>query len=107
MVATLGPDHEMTLQLLTTRAQSHGSLEQWDAAIRDGMAVHRLAVAKQGPKSFFAIATLADVGDGAVPRLAREGRSRRTPKPRYQESLAAFGPDAALTQAVAYTRARA
>jgi DNA-binding winged helix-turn-helix (wHTH) protein/serine/threonine protein kinase len=28
-VAALGPDHELTMQLLTTRAQSEGSLEMW------------------------------------------------------------------------------
>ena len=37
MVETFGSDNEMTLQLLATRAQSHGSLEQWDEAIRDGL----------------------------------------------------------------------
>ena len=40
--------------------QSHGSLEQWDAAIRDGLEAHRLAVAKQGPRTFYSIATLTD-----------------------------------------------
>jgi serine/threonine protein kinase/DNA-binding winged helix-turn-helix (wHTH) protein len=104
MVATLGPDHEMTLQLLTTRAQSHGSLEQWDAAIEDGMAVHDLAVAKLGPKSFFAIATLTDVATAQC-RAARLGEGLTNAEASHRESLAAFGSDAALTQAVAYTRA--
>jgi eukaryotic-like serine/threonine-protein kinase len=104
MVATLGPDHEMTLQLLTTRAQSHGSLEQWDAAIRDGMAVHDLAVAKQGPKSFFAIATLTDVATAQC-RASRLKEGLTNAEAAHRESQAAFGPDAALTQAVAYTRA--
>ena len=104
MVATLGPDHEMTLQLLTTRAQSHGALEQWDAAIHDGMVVHDLAVAKQGPKSFFAIATLTDVATAQC-RASRLKEGLENAEAAHQESLAAFGPDAALTQAVAYTRA--
>jgi len=37
-----------------------GSLERWDDAIRDDLAIHELAVHKQGPLSFFAIATLSD-----------------------------------------------
>ena len=104
MVATLGPDHEMTLQLLTTRAQSHGSLEHWDAAIRDGLAVHDKAVAKQGPRSFFAIATLADAATAQC-RASRVKEGLQNSEAAYRESLAAFGADAALTQAVAYTRA--
>src|SRR5580698_134415 len=34
-VSRLGPDHELSMQLLATRAQSEGSLEMWDEAIRD------------------------------------------------------------------------
>src|SRR5712671_1698476 len=59
-VSRLGPDHELTMQLLTTRAQSEGSLGLWDDALRDDLAIHELAVHKQGPLSFFAIATLSD-----------------------------------------------
>ena len=59
-VSRLGADHELTMQLLTTRAQSEGSLGLWDDAIRDDLAIHDLAVRKQGPLSFFAIATLTD-----------------------------------------------
>jgi eukaryotic-like serine/threonine-protein kinase len=45
------------MQLLTTRAQSEGSLGMWNDAIRDDMAIYTLAVKKQGPLSFFAVAT--------------------------------------------------
>lgn len=63
----------MTLQLLTTRAQSEGILERWDDAIRDDLRVHDLAVRKQGPKSFFAVATLgAYLGPAVQPRALRE-----------------------------------
>ncbi|MEJ1962314.1 MAG: hypothetical protein WDO56_12530 [Gammaproteobacteria bacterium] len=77
MVSTLGPDHEMTLQLLATRAQSHGSLEQWDAAIRDGLEAHRLAVAKEGPRTFYAIATLTDTATAQC-RASRVKEGLRT-----------------------------
>jgi eukaryotic-like serine/threonine-protein kinase len=59
-VATFGGDHELTMQLLTTRAQCEGTLGQWEDAIRDDLAIHNLAIRKQGPSAFFAVATLAD-----------------------------------------------
>lgn len=68
--ARLGEDHEMTLQVLTTRAQSEGVLERWDDAIRDDLHVHDVAVRRQGPGSFFAIATLSD----AATAQCRAGR---------------------------------
>lgn len=104
MVNTLGPDNEMTLQLLATRAQSHGSLEQWDEAIRDGLEAHRLAVAKQGRQTFYAIATLTDSATAQC-RASRVKEGLQNAESAYDDALAAFGPAAALTQAVAYTRA--
>ena len=43
MLAALGPLHELTLQVLSTRAQSEGALERWDAAIADTQLVHAAA----------------------------------------------------------------
>jgi DNA-binding winged helix-turn-helix (wHTH) protein len=60
MLAVLGPEHELTLQLLSTRAQSEGALENWDAAIADTRAVHAVAVRTVGPGSFFGVASLTD-----------------------------------------------
>ncbi len=103
-VAALGPDHELTMQLLTTRAQSEGSLEMWNEAIRDDMTIYDLAVKKQGPLSFFAIATLSD----ASLAMCRSGRladgivdSRKA----FDASSKAFGPRAGLTGGVASTLA--
>jgi DNA-binding winged helix-turn-helix (wHTH) protein/serine/threonine protein kinase len=70
LLAVLGPEHEMTLQLLSTRAQSEASLERWDAAIADTARVHAIAVRKQGPASFFSLVSLAD---GATAKC-RSGR---------------------------------
>jgi serine/threonine protein kinase len=104
MVSTLGPDHEMTLQLLTTRAQSHGSLEHWEQAIRDGLEVHDKAVKKQGARSFFAVATLTDAATAQC-RASRPKEGLQNAEAAYRDALAGFGADAALTQAIAYTRA--
>jgi serine/threonine protein kinase/DNA-binding winged helix-turn-helix (wHTH) protein len=104
MVDTFGADNEMTLQLLATRAQSHGSLEQWDAAIRDGLEAHRLAVAKSGPRTFYAIATLTDTATAQC-RASRVKEGLQNAESAYGDALAGFGPAAALTQAVAFTRA--
>jgi DNA-binding winged helix-turn-helix (wHTH) protein/serine/threonine protein kinase len=103
-VSQLGPDHELTMQLLATRAQSEGSLELWDDAIRDDLAIHALAVRKQGPLSFFAIATLTDASLAQC-RAGhyREGESNA--RAAYESSTKGFGPRAGLTGATADTLA--
>ena len=103
-VSRLGPDHELTMQLLTTRAQSEGSLELWDDAIRDDLAIHDLAVHKQGPLSFFAVATLSDAALAQC-RAQRFREGEPNARNAYQTSGKAFGPRAALTSATADTLA--
>jgi serine/threonine protein kinase len=103
-VSRLGPDHELTMQLLATKAQSEGSLELWDDAIRDDLAIHELAVHKQGPLSFFAVATLSD----AALAQCRAGRYRdgeSNARRAYDSSTKAFGARAALTGAAGDTLA--
>ena len=103
-VSRLGPDHELTMQLLATKAQSEGSLERWDDAIRDDLAIHELAVRKQGPLSFFAVATLSD----AALAQCRAGRYRdgeSNARKAYDSSSKAFGARAALTGAAGDTLA--
>ena len=100
-VSRLGPDHELTMQVLSTRAQSEGSLELWDDAIRDDLAIHELAVRKQGPLSFFAVATLTD----AALAQCRAGHLREgeaNARQAYAASVKAFGPTAGLTGGAAY-----
>jgi serine/threonine protein kinase/DNA-binding winged helix-turn-helix (wHTH) protein len=103
-VSRLGPDHELSMQLLATRAQSEGSLEMWDEAIRDDFAIHELAVRKQGPLSFFAVATLAD-GSLAQCRAGRYREGESNARKAYDSSVKAFGVSAGLTGATAYTLA--
>jgi DNA-binding winged helix-turn-helix (wHTH) protein/serine/threonine protein kinase len=103
MLARLGADHEMTLQLLTTRAQSEGVLERWDDAIRDDLHVHEIAMAKQGPKSFFAIATLSDAATAQC-RGGRLAEGARNAEAAHRFALDGFG-KAALTDATAYALA--
>ncbi len=100
-VSRMGADHELTMQLLTTRAQSEGSLGLWDDAIRDDLTIHDLAVRKQGPLSFFAIATLTDASLAQC-RAGhyREGESNA--RQAYTASVKAFGPSAGLTGGAAY-----
>jgi serine/threonine protein kinase len=101
-VAKLGEDHELAMQVLTTRAQSEGSLGLWDDAIRDDLKVYELAVRKQGPLSFFALATLSD----AALAQCRGGRYRdgeANAKRAFELSGKAFGARAGLTGGTAYT----
>jgi tetratricopeptide (TPR) repeat protein len=103
-VSRLGPDHELTMQLLTTRAQSEGSLGIWSDAIRDDLAIYNLAVKKQGPMSFFAVATLSD----ASLAMCRSGRyvdGESNSRKAFEASKKAFGPRAGLTGGVASTLA--
>jgi DNA-binding winged helix-turn-helix (wHTH) protein/serine/threonine protein kinase len=103
-VSRLGPDHELTMQLLATRAQSEGSLGLWDDAIRDDFAIHDIAVRKQGPLSFFAVATLTD-GSLAQCRAGRYREGESNARKAYEASTKAFGPRAGLTGGTAYTLA--
>ena len=103
-VARLGRDHELTMQLLTTRAQCEASLGLWEDAIRDDLDIYNIALRKQGPTSFFAVATLSD----AALAQCRAGRYRQgEPNARkaYDASSKAFGPRAGLTGGAAYTLA--
>jgi serine/threonine protein kinase len=103
-VSRLGPAHELTMQVLATRAQSEGSLERWDDAIRDDLAIHDLAVQKQGQLSFFAVATLSDAALAQCrARRYREGESNA--RKAYGASAKAFGSRAGLTGAAADTLA--
>lgn len=103
-VSRLGPEHELTMQLLTTRAQSEGSLGLWDDAIRDDFAIHDIAVHKQGPLSFFSIGTLAD-GSLAQCRAGKYREGESNARQGYQASVKAFGPRAGLTGGAAYSLA--
>ncbi len=103
-LSRLGADHELTMQLLSTRAQSEGSIELWDDAIRDDLAIHELAVRKQGPLSFFAIATLTDASQAQC-RSGRNREGEANARNAHETSVKAFGSRAALTGATSYTLA--
>lgn len=101
-VTKLGPDHEMTLQLLATRAQSEGALERWDDNIRDELRLHALAVAKQGPQSFFSLASLSDAATSQC-RAKHTDEGLHNAEQAYVLSRKAFGDKAGLTGAAAFT----
>jgi len=101
MLARLGADHEMTLQLLTTRAQSGGILERWSDAIRDDLGVHDIAVRKQGPKSFFAVATLSDAATAQC-RGGRVAEGIQNAETAHRFAVEGFG-KTAISHATAYT----
>jgi len=103
-IAALGPDHELTMQLLTTRAQSEGSLGLWNDAVRDDMAIYDMAIKKQGPLSFFAIATLSDASL-AMCRSGKLAEGAADARKAMSAATKAFGPRAALTQGVGSTLA--
>jgi eukaryotic-like serine/threonine-protein kinase len=103
-VSRLGPEHELTMQLLTTRAQSEGTLGRWDDAIRDDLAIYQIALRKQGPMSFFAVATLSDAALAQC-RGNHYFEGQVNARKAYEASRKAFGEKAGLTGGTAYTLA--
>jgi serine/threonine protein kinase len=103
-LAKFGPDHELTMQLLATRAQSEGSLGLFDDSVRDDLAIYNIALKKQGPSSFFAIGTLSDASTAQC-RTNHLVEGERNARKAYDDSVKAFGPRAGLTGGVAATLA--
>jgi eukaryotic-like serine/threonine-protein kinase len=103
-IAKLGPDHELTMQVLGTRAQCEGTIERFDDASRDDLELHRLAVEKQGPASFFAVASLSDVSTAQC-RGGHTTDGVANARNAYETSRKAFGERAGLTGATAYSLA--
>ena len=103
-LAKFGPDHELTMQLLATRAQSEGSLGMFEDSTRDDLAIYKIALQKQGPNSFYAIATLSDaaVAQCRSNHLADGELNARTA---HDNSIKAFGAQAGLTGGTALTLA--
>ena len=99
-VAKLGRDHELSMQVLATRAQCEGTLGRWDDAIRDGMELHQLAVQKQGASSFFSIASLGDAATAQC-RSGRLSEGVANVRIAYETAKKAFGDKAGLTGATA------
>jgi serine/threonine protein kinase len=104
MVVLLGEDHEQTMQALATRAQCAGSMGRWSEAIRDDLELHRLAVHKQGPASFYAVVSQADAALSQC-RAGLSGDGEKNARQAYEASAKAFGPRAGLTDGVAVTLA--
>jgi hypothetical protein len=103
-VSRLGRDHELTMQVLATRAQCEGTLGRWDDAVRDGLELHELAVQKQGPLSFFAIASLSDASLAQC-RSGKLQEGEANARRAYEASRKAFGEHAGLTGGTAGTLA--
>jgi tetratricopeptide (TPR) repeat protein len=104
LVNTLGPDHELSMQALTTRAQSEGSLGLYDDSERDDMAIYKLALVKQGPLSFFTVATLSDASLAQC-RAGHFVPGEINARTAYENSRKAFGDRSGLTGGTAYALA--
>jgi len=100
-VTMLGEDHELTMQLLATRAQSEGSLGDWDGTIRDDLTIYRIASQKQGPLSFFPIATLSDASLAQC-RAGRLAEGVANARKAAEDSQKAFGERAGLTDGIRF-----
>jgi DNA-binding winged helix-turn-helix (wHTH) protein len=101
-VAKLGADHELTMQVVATRAQCEGAIERYDEASRDDLELHRLAALKQGPASFFAAASLSDAALAQC-RGGKLAEGTVNARNAYETSRKAFGERAGLTGGTAET----
>jgi predicted Ser/Thr protein kinase len=99
-IANFGPDHELTMQLLTTRAQSEGSMGLFNASTRDDLTIYNAAVKKQGPLSFYAIATLSDASVAQC-RAHHLIEGLLDARRAHENAVQAFGPGAALSEGAA------
>ena len=99
-VSKLGADHELTMQLLSTRAQSEGSLGMFDDTVRDDLTIHDASVKKQGPLSFYSIATLADASEAQC-RAGHLVEGERNARQAHEAALKAFGANSALADGIA------
>jgi TolA-binding protein len=100
----LGEDHQLTLQILATRAAAEGSLRQWEAAIRDDLAVYSRSMHKGGPEAFNSIGSLSDAGISQC-KLGRYAEGEANTRKALFESIKLYGPRSALAGGVSYALA--
>ena len=103
-VAKLGEEHELSMQLLTTRAESEGAMGMYQDSVRDDLKIYGMAVRKRGAESFFAVATLSDAALAQC-RGGRPAEGAANARKAYETSAKAFGPRAGLTGGTAHTLA--
>jgi len=90
-----GPAHELTMQLLSTRAESEGSLGLFDDSTHDDLAIYDIAVKKQGPLSFYSIATLSDAAEARC-RAGHLAEGEANARRAHDAAVQAFGPQSGL-----------
>ena len=96
-LTNFGPDHQLTMQLLTTRAQSEGSMGLFDDSVRDDLAIYGISVKKQGPLSFYSIATLSDAAVAQC-RANHLHEGELNARKAHDSAIKAFGPQSPLAQ---------
>ncbi len=84
------------MQLLATRAQSEGSMGLFEDAVHDDLAIYNISVKKQGPLSFYSIATLSDASEAQC-RAQHMVEGLLNARKANEASIKAFGPRAALS----------
>lgn len=76
----------------------------WAAAVRDEMTVYKLALQRQGPLSFFAVATLSDAATDQC-RAGNLAEGAASARNAYLTSVKAFRAHSGLTGGTAYALA--
>jgi DNA-binding winged helix-turn-helix (wHTH) protein len=103
-VSVFGPDNQDTLILLATRARAFSQLQRYDEAMADDQVIYQRALARQGPKSFFALGTRMDVAQAQC-LAGHADAGVATARASLAQAAGAFGPHAVLTQIASATLA--
>ena len=101
-LSVYGPDHRLTEILLGARAVGLAYLGRYDDSIRDDQILHAQAVAREGPTSFWALAMANDVSESQC-RAGHIAQGLAGAQRVHADTLATFGPSAALASESATT----
>lgn len=102
MERALGTDHRRTLQVLAVRQQALGGLERYAEAARDGERVWRTTAAREGPKTFQALAGRGDTAESEC-RAGRHAAGLADATAALAGTRAGEGPETALAMALRAT----
>lgn len=104
LLQELGEYHEMTLQILATRAAAEGGLRHWDDAIRDDLLVYSRSLHKHTPSRWFTVSALSDAAMSECKvRNFREGETKA--RQAHKLAVELYGSRDPLTGGTAYSLA--
>lgn len=103
-VRVYGDSNQYSLQVLATRATSEAAIEQWDAAIKDEVAIHSIAMKSQGPLGLFSTIPFSDLGLFQC-QAGKYTQGIQTARSAYENTQKAFAGRSGFVDATAFALA--